>query len=349
MRVLGFESSCDETAIAVYDSEKGLLAHSLFSQVDLHALYGGVVPELAARDHVRRLIPLLKSTLQEANIELSSIDALAYTKGPGLVGALLVGAVFAKTLAWALQKKALGVHHLEAHLMAVHLEKVKPSYPYLGLLVSGGHTLLVHVKKPGAYTVLGQSLDDAVGEAFDKVAKMLNLPYPGGPALEKLALQGHANRFEMPRPMITQPDCNLSFSGLKTHVMQLVAKLSAVQMLNDSAAADIAAGFQAAVADCLREKTRLAIEQSGVRQLVVAGGVSANQYIRNQLLSLEDGMGVSVGFPSKIWCTDNAAMVALTGCWRLHHESDRETGVGVLPRWPLSDLIASDLIDILEN
>lgn len=347
MRVLGFESSCDETAIAVYDSEKGLLAHSLFSQVDLHALYGGVVPELAARDHVRRLIPLLKATLNEANIDLVSIDALAYTKGPGLVGALLVGAVFAKTLAWALQKRVLGVHHLEAHLMAAHLEKVKPCYPYLGLLVSGGHTLLVSVKRPGEYRVLGQSLDDAVGEAFDKVAKMLGLPYPGGPALERLAAEGDALRFNMPRPMIKQSDCNCSFSGLKTHVMQLVAQLKKSQSLNSNALADIAAGFQAAVGDCLQEKTRLAIEKSGCQRLVVAGGVSANEYIRKQLLSLEDSMGISVVFPNKMWCTDNAAMVALTGCWRLHKEWDSETGVSVQPRWPLTDLIASDLIDIL--
>ena len=335
MLCLGFESSCDETAVALYDTSRGLLSHQLFSQIDLHAIYGGVVPELAARDHVRRLLPLLKSSLSESGIGLNQIDGIAYTKGPGLVGALLVGAVFAKTLAWSLGIPALGIHHLEAHLMAVQLDDRPPSYPYLGVLVSGGHSLIIEVESMGSYRILGQSVDDAVGEAFDKVAKLLGLGYPGGPALERLAKFGDPMRFDMPRPMIHQKNGDLSFSGLKTHVMQLVSQLD----LNDNQTkADIAAGFQASVIDCLLAKSKRAIQLSGYANLVIAGGVSANKALRQAYFQQFKPMGIDVFFPKLQWCTDNAAMVAFTGSCRLPKEYDIDLAIDVLPRWPLESL-----------
>lgn len=337
MLCLGFESSCDETAVALYDTHRGLLSHQIFSQVDLHAVYGGVVPELAARDHVQRMLPLLKASLSESHINLNEIDGVAYTKGPGLVGALLVGAVFAKTLAWSLDIPALGIHHLEAHLMAAQLDERPPTYPYLGVLVSGGHSLIIAVESMGSYRILGQSVDDAVGEAFDKVAKLLGLGYPGGPAVERIAKSGHAARFDMPRPMIHQKNGDLSFSGLKTHVMQLVAQLDPD---DQQAKADIAAGFQAAAIDCLLIKSKRALSLTGYSSVVIAGGVSANQALRQACLEHFGPMGIDIFFPKLQWCTDNAAMVAITGSFRLPNEYDVDADIQVLPRWPLESLSA---------
>jgi len=313
MQVLGIESSCDETAVAVYDADRGLLSHCLHSQIATHQAYGGVVPELASRDHIRRLLPLVQQALAEARADRHSIDALAYTAGPGLIGALLVGAGFAASLSFAWGKPAVGIHHLEGHLLAPLLEDKPPSFPFLALLVSGGHTQLVDVADLGRYRILGETLDDAAGEAFDKTAKLLGLPYPGGAALAALAESGREGRFSFPRPMLGRPGLDFSFSGLKTAA--LVALRGRV--LDDAIRADVARGFQEAVVDALAEKCRRAIEATGHRRLVIAGGVGANRRLRERLAAVAADAGAELYFPRVEFCTDNAAMIALAGCMRL--------------------------------
>jgi N6-L-threonylcarbamoyladenine synthase len=313
MRVIGIESSCDETAVAVYDLGLGLLSHRLHSQVTMHQAYGGVVPELASRDHVRRLLPLVRQALADANSDRRSIDAVAYTAGPGLIGALLVGAAFAASLGLAWDKPVLGIHHLEGHLLAPLLEPNPPGFPFLALLVSGGHTQLVDVAGLGEYRILGETLDDAAGEAFDKTAKLLGLPYPGGAALAKLAETGRSDRFLFPRPMLDRPGLEFSFSGLKTAA--LVALRGRV--LDDAIRADVARGFQEAVVETLAEKCRRALELTGHRRLVVAGGVGANSRLRQRLADVARGGGAELYFPRAEFCTDNGAMIALAGCMRL--------------------------------
>lgn len=312
MRVMGIESSCDETAVAVYDTEQGLLSHRLYSQVAMHQAYGGVVPELASRDHIRRLLPLIRETLADAKSGRSSIDAVAYTAGPGLIGALLVGAGFAQALAYAWGKPAIGVHHLEGHLLAPLLEPSAPAFPFLALLVSGGHTQLVDVAGLGRYRILGDTLDDAAGEAFDKTAKMLGLPYPGGAALAALAEGGRSGQFLFPRPMLDRPGLSFSFSGLKTAA--LVALRGRV--LDDQSRADIARGFQEAVVDTLAEKSRRALVATGHRRLVVAGGVGANRKLRERLAAIAADNSAELYFPRPEFCTDNGAMIALAGALR---------------------------------
>src|SRR6202167_6253594 len=313
MRVIGIESSCDETAVAVFDSDLGLLSHRLHSQVAMHQAYGGVVPELASRDHVRRLLPLVREALEDAKSDRNSIDGVAYTAGPGLIGALLVGASFAGSLAYSWGKPVVGIHHLEGHLLAPILEPDPPAFPFLALLVSGGHTQLVDVAGLGQYRILGQTLDDAAGEAFDKTAKLLGLPYPGGAALAKLAETGRSGRFVFPRPMLDRPGLDFSFSGLKTAA--LVALRGRV--LDDAIRADVARGFQEAVVETLAEKCRRALEATGHRRLVIAGGVGANLRLRERLADVVRGAGAELRFPRTEFCTDNGAMIALAGCLRL--------------------------------
>src|SRR5271165_1514216 len=313
MRVIGIESSCDETAVAVYDAELGLLSHRLYSQVAMHRAYGGVVPELASRDHVRRLLPLVREALAEARSDRHSIDAVAYTAGPGLIGALLVGAGFAAGLALAWGKPALPIHHLEGHLLAPLLEPDAPALPFLALLVSGGHTQLVDVAALGDYRILGETLDDAAGEAFDKTAKLLGLPYPGGAALAALAAESRSDRFVFPRPMLDRPGLDFSFSGLKTAA--LVALRG--RALDSGVRADIARGFQEAVVETLAEKCRRALLETGHRRLVIAGGVGANRRLRERLAAVVQSLGAQLYFPRTEFCTDNGAMIALAGCLRL--------------------------------
>ena len=334
MRVLGIETSCDETGIAIYDSAQGLLAHVLHSQVELHETYGGVVPELASRDHVRRIMPLLKSVLNEANLAKEDIDGIAYTAGPGLVGALLVGAAVGRSLAYGLNIPAVAVHHMEAHLLAPMLEEDVPEFPFLALLVSGGHTQLVKVKNPGNYTLLGESLDDAAGEAFDKTAKLLGLGYPGGPALSALAEKGNPDRYHFPRPMTDRPGLDFSFSGLKTSVANTVK-----QAADDAQTrADIARAFVDAVVDTLTIKCRRAMQENRLEIVVAAGGVSANQQLRQKLTRLAKEMGGRIYFPRPDFCTDNGAMIAYAGYLRLKAGSKEPLEFFVRPRWPLSDL-----------
>ena len=338
--VLGVESSCDETAVALYSSERGLICNNVYSQYDLHKEYGGVVPELASRDHVRKLLPLIDQTLQKNQVNKKQLSAVAYTQGPGLIGALLVGSTLAKSLAWGLNIPAIGIHHIEAHLMAAFLDQgAEPKYPFVTLLVSGGHSLLVYVKAFGDYEILGQSLDDAAGEAFDKVAKLLKLEYATGAALAKLADQGDPEAFDFPRPMTKQPGLDMSFSGLKTAVRTVYQKqLLDVQTSgpSDLLTSNIAASFQAAVVDTLVIKCKRALEQTGCERLIVAGGVSANRRLR-QLLS-EQLPNTEVLLPKLQYCTDNAAMVAYTGYCRLveRGEQDQDLAVRVKPRWPLN-------------
>ncbi|MFZ5560886.1 MAG: tRNA (adenosine(37)-N6)-threonylcarbamoyltransferase complex transferase subunit TsaD [Pseudomonadota bacterium] len=336
MRVLGIETSCDETGVAVYDSARGLLAHRLYSQVGLHADYGGVVPELASRDHVRKLIPLLRELLAAAGTPLDELEGVAYTAGPGLAGALMVGAVFGRTLAWAQGIPALGVHHMEGHLLAPMLEAAPPSFPFIALLVSGGHTQLMRVDGIGRYRLLGESIDDAAGEAFDKVAKMLKLDYPGGPAVARLAESGDPQRFEFPRPMLDRPGLDFSFSGLKTSV------LNALNTTADYAQkpADIAASFQAAAVDTLARKCERALRETGVTRLVVAGGVSANRLLRAQLAEMTTRRGAEVFYPALPFCTDNGAMIAFAGCRRLMAGECEGLGITIKPRWPMHELAA---------
>ena len=336
MRVLGIETSCDETGVAVYDSEKGLLAHRLYSQVDLHADYGGVVPELASRDHVRKLIPLIKEVLAAAKSSAQDMNGIAYTSGPGLAGALMVGAMTGRSLAYAWNVPAIGVHHMEGHLLAPLLEVNKPEFPFIALLVSGGHTQLLRVDGIGQYQLLGESVDDAAGEAFDKVAKMLNLDYPGGPNVAKLALQGNGEAFKFPRPMLDRPGLDFSFSGLKTSV------LTAYKNTADypEKLADIAASFEAAVVDTLLRKCERALKETGLKRLVMAGGVSANVKLRADLEALAQRKRWQVFYPSHAFCTDNGAMIAYAGCQRLMAGQQENLAVTVKARWPMVELPA---------
>lgn len=334
MRVLGIETSCDETGIAVYDSQSGLLGHTIYSQFDLHAQYGGVVPELASRDHIQKILPLLQETLAKANTHKNQINGIAYTAGPGLAGALLVGATVGRSLAWALGIPAIGVHHLEAHLLAVMLEENHPSFPFLALLVSGGHTLLVKVENIGAYTILGESLDDAAGEAFDKTAKLLGLAQPGGPAIAKLAAQGNPKQFVFPRPMTDRPGLDFSFSGLKTFTLNTFQHSSG----NEQAKADIAAAFQDAVVDTLVIKCKRALKQTGLNALVIAGGVGANQQLRQKLLDMASQLKADIYYPRPLFCTDNGAMIAYAGCQRLLAGEYDDLSIKATARWPLDSL-----------
>jgi N6-L-threonylcarbamoyladenine synthase len=335
VKVLGIETSCDETAAAVYDGERGLLSHALYSQVQLHAVYGGVVPELASRDHVKKLLPLVQQALAEAKIEAGQLDGVAYTAGPGLVGALLVGASVARSLAFAWGKPAVGVHHLEGHLLAPMLEAVAPEFPFLALLVSGGHTLLAEVRGLGDYQIIGSSLDDAAGEAFDKTAKMLGLPYPGGPALAKLADTGKAGSgFDFPRPMLDRPGLDFSFSGLKTAVVVAIRG----RQLDEQTRADVAYEFQQAVVETLVAKCARAAKQTGLKTLVVAGGVGANRRLRAELRALGEKRGLKVLYPRPEFCTDNAAMIAYAGYRRLAAGEHDDLKIRATARWPLDTL-----------
>lgn len=336
MRVLGIETSCDETGVAVYDDSRGLLAHALYSQVRLHAEYGGVVPELASRDHVRKLLPMIQRALEQAGSSPQQIDGIVYTAGPGLVGALLVGACLARGLAFAWRVPAVGIHHMEGHLLAPMLEDPAPAFPFVALLVSGGHTLLVEVRGVGRYTTLGESLDDAAGEAFDKVAKLLELPYPGGPALAKLAESGVTGRFEFPRPMTDRPGLDFSFSGLKTAV--LTALKRAPQ--DAQTRADVARAFEEAVVETLVIKCERALLQTGERRLVVAGGVGANRRLRARLKERVAELDGEVFYPRLEFCTDNGAMIAYAGCLRLRNLPPSATPAAVRTRWPLDTLVA---------
>lgn len=333
MKILGVESSCDETGLAVYDTAAGLLAHAIHSQIAMHAEYGGVVPELASRDHIRRVIPLTRGVLQQAGLTLGDLDAIAYTQGPGLAGALLVGASFANSLAAALSIPAIGVHHLEGHLLSPLLADPRPAFPFVALLVSGGHTQLMRVDGVGAYELLGETLDDAAGEAFDKTAQLLGLGYPGGPALSKLADSGDAYRFKLPRPMLNSGDLDFSFSGLKTAVLTLSRKEG------ESARADIAAAFQVAVVEVLAAKCRAALKNAGLHRLVVAGGVGANRALRERLNAEAAQRGFEVFYPPLELCTDNGAMIAFAGALRLSQMQPATDGrFGVRPRWALGEL-----------
>ncbi|MEZ5535188.1 MAG: tRNA (adenosine(37)-N6)-threonylcarbamoyltransferase complex transferase subunit TsaD [Thiolinea sp.] len=332
MRVLGIESSCDETGVAVYDTEQGLLAHQLFSQVEMHAEYGGVVPELASRDHIRRVVPLTRAALLEAGLQMEDLDGIAYTSGPGLIGALMTGAAIARSLAWGLGIPAVGVHHMEGHLLAPMLEEKPPQLPFVALLVSGGHTLLIDVPKLGEYTVLGESVDDAAGEAFDKTAKLLGLDYPGGPLLAKLAEQGDPGAYKFPRPMVDRPGCDFSFSGLKTFSLNTWQKSG--QTEQDKA--NIARAFEDAVVDTLFIKCRRALEQAGRKTLVIAGGVGANKRLRSRMQDLD----AEVFFPRNEFCTDNGAMIAYAGALRLLAGASEPAAIQPRPRWPLTELEA---------
>ena len=333
--VLGIETSCDETAAAVYDGATGLRSHALFSQVDLHAAYGGVVPELASRDHVRRINPLIRQALDQAGVKPAELAGVAYTAGPGLVGALMVGGSVAAGIALAHDLPLIPVHHLEAHLLAPMLEERRPEFPFLALLVSGGHTQLVSVEGVGRYEILGESLDDAVGEAFDKVAKLLGLPYPGGPHLAKLAERGKSGRYKFARPMTDRPGLDFSFSGLKTAVLTTLPPGASEQ---DKA--DIARGFEDAVVETLVIKCERALEQTGCASLVVAGGVGANQRLREQLAAAASRNGTQLYFPRKDFCTDNAAMIAYTGWARLSEGQRGGAPIRARARWPLNELKA---------
>jgi len=334
MIVLGIETSCDETGVALYDSEAGLLSHALFSQVDIHAEYGGVVPEIASRDHVRKLLPLINQCLAQADLTRADIDAVAYTAGPGLIGALLVGTATGRSIAMALGVPGLAVHHMEGHLLAPMLEDDPPSVPFVALLVSGGHSMLVEVRTIGEYRILGETLDDSAGEAFDKTAKLLGLGYPGGPALAKLAENGDMQRFTFPRPMTNRPGLDFSFSGLKTHTRNLW--LNSEQ--DEQTQADIAAGFQLAVVDTLLIKCRRAMRQTRARQLVIAGGVGANQSLRQTLQQAGEQYGWKVSYPRLKFCTDNGAMIALAGCLRLQAGQHTGPELQAFARWPLDEL-----------
>jgi N6-L-threonylcarbamoyladenine synthase len=335
MRILGIETSCDETGVAIFDTKQGLLGHGLYSQVELHAQYGGVVPELASRDHVRKLIPLIKTLLTDSNTKANEVDGIAYTAGPGLIGALLVGAAVGRSLAWAWQVPAIGVHHMEGHLLASMLEEPAPTFPFLALLVSGGHTQLVHVKALGKYTILGESLDDAAGEAFDKTAKLLELGYPGGPAIARLAELGNPDVFHFPRPMTRQSGLDFSFSGLKTSV--LTTWRDQVDK-NEQTRADIARAFQDAVIDTLIIKCRRALKQTGLKNLVIAGGVGANQGLRTSLLALAEQMGINVYYPRPMFCTDNGAMIAYAGSLRLAAGESEPLAFSAQPRWSMETI-----------
>ncbi|SDF47532.1 tRNA (adenosine(37)-N6)-threonylcarbamoyltransferase complex transferase subunit TsaD [Phytopseudomonas seleniipraecipitans] len=338
MLVLGLETSCDETGVALYDSERGLLADALFSQIDLHRAYGGVVPELASRDHVKRMLPLIRQVLDEAGCVASDIDAIAYTAGPGLVGALLVGASCAQALAFAWDVPAIGVHHMEGHLLAPMLEETPPAFPFVALLVSGGHTQLVRVDGIGEYQLLGESLDDAAGEAFDKTAKLMGLRYPGGPEIARLAERGTPGRFVFPRPMTDRPGLDFSFSGLKTFTLNTWQQCCANGDDSEQTRCDVALAFQQAVVETLTIKCRRALKQTGLNSLVIAGGVSANKALR---LSLEDMLAALKGkvfYARPAFCTDNGAMIAYAGCQRLLAGQHEGLAITVQARWPMEQL-----------
>lgn len=335
MRILGIETSCDDTGAAIFDESAGLMAHVLYSQTTTHLPYGGVVPELASRDHAAKLLPLVEAVIEKAGIAKDSLDGIAYTAGPGLMGALLVGASFAKALGYAWHIPTIGIHHMEGHLLAPMLEAEKPSFPFVALLVSGGHTLLVRVAGIGQYQTLGQSLDDAAGEAFDKVAKQLGLPYPGGPHLSKLAEKGNAQRFDFPRPLTQKPGCDFSFSGLKTFTLNAFKKTDA----SEQDKADIAAGFQAAVVETLCIKCERALKETGFNQLVIAGGVGANLALRDALFQLGKKKQYAIFYPRPEFCTDNGAMIAYAGFRRLKAgQKDANLEILAYPRWALDTL-----------
>ena len=340
MLVLGVESSCDETGLALYDTERGLLSHALHSQVAMHEAYGGVVPELASRDHVRRAIPLLEQVLSEAGVDISAIDAVAYTQGPGLAGALLVGASVANGLALALEKPVLGIHHLEGHLLSPLLSARPPAFPFVALLVSGGHTQLMRVDGVGAYTLLGETLDDAAGEAFDKSAKLLGLGYPGGPAISRLAEFGDPSVYQLPRPMLHSKNLDFSFSGLKTAVLTLVKNHPTHLCEQDKA--HIACAFVDAIVEVLVAKCLAALKQTGMKRLVIAGGVGANTQLRAALNAAAKNKGFEVFYPELALCTDNGAMIAFAGAMRLQRDpsaAHHDYGFNVRPRWPLDALL----------
>lgn len=340
MHVLGIETSCDETGVAVFHSDKGLIAESLYSQISLHAPYGGVVPELASRDHISRILPLVKSTLAAADLHLTDLDAVAYTAGPGLLGALLVGATFGRSLAYSLGIPAIAINHMEAHLLAPLLgmdsADTQPGFPFVALLVSGGHTQLVRVNAIGDYTILGASIDDAAGEAFDKTAKVLGLDYPGGPSIARWALQGRAGRFSFPRPMLDRPGCDFSFSGLKTHALTTIRKL---EPLSDQDKADIAYAFEEAVVETLFAKCSRAMQETGARHLILAGGVAANLRLRSRMNVLASApKNVSVHYPPTRLCTDNGGMIAWAGYLRLRAGESAPLAIDTRARWPISEL-----------
>lgn len=345
MHILGFESSCDETGVALVCTEKGLLAHALHSQINMHQAYGGVVPELASRDHIRRVIPLVNQVLQQANIGLDDIDAVAYTAGPGLAGALLVGASVAQAFAWSKDLPTIAIHHLEGHLLSPMLADPVPAFPFVALLVSGGHTQIMQVNGVGDYRLLGETLDDAAGEAFDKSAKLLGLPYPGGPHLSALAAQGNPNTYTLPRPMKHSDDLDFSFSGLKTAVLSQLRKLEAQGEVTQAMKADLAAAVQAAIVDVLGHKAIKAVRQCGMKRLVVAGGVGANTQLRTFLQARMQALGGEVFFPPLSLCTDNGAMIAHAASERvkagLVDLKKKQYSTAVRPRWPLDELSMS--------
>lgn len=339
MKILGIETSCDETGVAIYDEEKGLIANQLYSQIEMHADYGGVVPELASRDHIRKTVPLIEAALKEANLTACDIDGVAYTAGPGLIGALLVGATIARSLAYAWNVPALGVHHMEGHLLAPMLEETPPEFPFVALLISGGHTQLVKVDGVGQYELLGESIDDAAGEAFDKTGKLLGLDYPAGVAVSKLAEQGTPNRFVFPRPMTDRPGLDFSFSGLKTFAANTInANLDENGKLDEQTRCDIAHAFQQAVVDTILIKCKRALQQTGYKRLVMAGGVSANKQLRADLAEMMKSLGGEVYYPRPQFCTDNGAMISYTGFLRLKHGKQTDLSVSVKPRWAMTEL-----------
>ena len=335
MIVLGIETSCDETGLAIMDSNKGLIADQLYSQINLHALYGGVVPELASRDHVRKLNPLLNDCLAQANLTLQDLDGIAYTKGPGLAGALLTGASFAKSLAWAQNIPSLGVHHLEGHIVASMIDNDKITYPFLTLLVSGGHTQIIKVDGFGSYNIIGDTLDDAAGEAFDKTAKLLGLPYPGGPQIGQLAEQGEHGAFTFPRPMVDRPGLDFSFSGIKTFGITTYNKIDNVTQQDKC---NIAYAFEDAVVDTLFIKCKRAVKQTGYKTIIIAGGVGANSKLRRVFKQRFADHNVTIHYPALKYCTDNGAMIAYAGLKRLEMQQTETTEIDIKPRWPLSNI-----------
>lgn len=340
MIVLGIESSCDETGVAIYDTDKGLVTHTLYTQMALHAEYGGVVPELASRDHIRKLTPLIQQTLKQANLNQSELDGIAYTAGPGLIGALLAGASVARSMAFALNIPAVGVHHMEGHLLAPMLEEQQPQFPFICLLVSGGHSMIIRVDGIGKYKLLGDTLDDAAGEAFDKTAKLLELGYPGGPKVSNLALQGNPDRYKFPRPMIDRPGLDMSFSGLKTYTLNTWNQAKKDNDATEQTKADICRAFEMAVADTLRIKCKRALEQENLNRLVVSGGVSANREIRSQLDKLMQQRKGEAFYPRLEFCTDNGAMIAYAGAQRLLAGQTQDLNFATTPRWSLEELPA---------
>lgn len=334
MLILGIETSCDETGVAIYDSEKGLLGHKLYSQIKLHAKYGGVVPELASRDHINYIIPLIHDLLKDCKINIQNIEAIAYTSGPGLSGALLVGSSVAESLACSLGIRSIPIHHLEGHLLAPMLEDRKPKFPFIALLVSGGHSQLIHVKELGSYKIIGDTLDDAAGEAFDKTAQLLGLGYPGGAALSKLAEKG-LNHFELPRPLLHSNDLDFSFSGLKTAVLYLVRKQ---KKLTKEIKADIAYAFEDSITDVLVKKTIQALKQEGLKRVIISGGVGANKTLRNKIIAECNQNEFEYFFPDLTFCTDNGAMIALAGSLRLNMRPKENYSFSVKPRWKLTEI-----------